>query len=127
MPLQLHVHIVMKMSNGGRRPSLAEGSAIIAVKCKLGIVQHLPLVFGQPKHEGVRSKPVKNCATQSEQRPGLVHWRSVEGQTPNRLVLPGEAPVGIVGGPTATVEARCIQLALQQLDFRMKLRHVVRR
>ena len=119
----------MKMSNGGRRPSLAEGSAIIAVKCKLGIVQHLPLVFGEPEDEGERSKPVKNCATQSEQRPRLVHGRGVGGQTPHRLVLPDEEPARIVAiaGATAMIEARCIQPALQQLDLLMKLRDSFRR
>ena len=94
MPLQLHVHIVMKVSKGGRRPSPAEGSTIGAMKCQLGIAQHLPLLCGEPEHEGVRSKPVKNCATQSEQRPGLVHGRGVGGQTPNRL---GGSPVTCTG------------------------------
>ena len=63
MPFQLHVHIVMKMGEGVRRPSVFESSAVVAVKGKFGRRQQLPLLDGEPKHKGVRSEPVKDFAT----------------------------------------------------------------
>ena len=63
MPFQLHVYIVMKMDTGVRRPSVSERFAVGAVNGKVGKRQQLPLLDGEPKHEGVRSEPVKDFVT----------------------------------------------------------------
>ena len=53
----------LTMSKGVQRPIASEGSAVVAVKGKFGRRQQLPLLAGEPEHEGVRSEPLKNCAT----------------------------------------------------------------
>ena len=60
---QLRVHIVLKMSERRRRPSLDEGFTIGTVQSQVGVVQQLALVSGKPKHKRVCAKPVEEAPT----------------------------------------------------------------